>query len=41
MSLIVVLAIALAVVLGYATKINIGLFAIAFAYVLGCFGLDM
>ncbi|KAA0596264.1 di/tricarboxylate transporter [Azospirillum lipoferum] len=41
MSLIVVLAIALAVVLGYVTKINIGLFAIAFAYLLGCFGLDM
>ncbi|CAO3426101.1 SLC13 family permease [Azospirillum endophyticum] len=41
MSLVVVLAIALAVVLGYVTKINIGLFAIAFAYVIGCFGLGL
>lgn len=41
MSLVVVLAIALAVALGYATKINIGLFAMAFAYLLGCFGLGL
>ncbi|BAI75010.1 dicarboxylate carrier MatC domain protein (plasmid) [Azospirillum sp. B510] len=41
MSLVVVLAIALAVYLGYVTKINIGLFAIAFAYLIGCFGLGM
>ncbi|QCG93572.1 SLC13 family permease [Azospirillum sp. TSA2s] len=41
MTLVIVLAIALAVVLGYVTKINIGLFAIAFAYILGCFGLGL
>jgi di/tricarboxylate transporter len=37
MSLIAVLAIVLAIALGYATRINIGLFAMAFAYLLGCF----
>lgn len=41
MSLLVVGAIVLAVALGYLTKINIGLFAIAFAYILGCFGMGM
>ena len=41
MSLLVVAAIVLAVALGYTTKINIGLFAIAFAYLLGCFGMGM
>lgn len=41
MSLLVVAAIVLSVVLGYVTKINIGLFAIAFAYVLGCFGMGL
>ena len=38
MSLIVVGAIVLAIALGYKTRINIGLFAIAFAYLIGCFG---
>ena len=37
MSLITVLAIALAIILGYKTRINIGLFAIAFAYLIGAF----
>lgn len=41
MSLLVVVAIILAVALGYTTKINIGLFAIAFAYLLGCFGMGL
>ncbi|WP_454864500.1 hypothetical protein [Pseudomonas rhizophila] len=41
MSLYVVAAIVLAVALGYTTKINIGLFAIAFAYLLGCFGMGL
>ncbi|MBM3606041.1 MAG: SLC13 family permease [Alphaproteobacteria bacterium] len=41
MSLFVVLAIIMAVVLGYLTRINIGLFAIAFAYLLGSFGLGL
>ncbi|MBE9640313.1 SLC13 family permease [Salipiger mangrovisoli] len=37
MSLITVLAIVLAIILGYKTRINIGLFAIAFAYLIGAF----
>ncbi|MDH2434684.1 SLC13 family permease [Pokkaliibacter sp. MBI-7] len=37
MSLIVVAAIVLAIVLGYRTRINIGLYAIAFSYLIGCF----
>lgn len=41
MSLLVVAAIVLAVALGYTTKIKIGLFAIAFAYLLGCFGMGL
>ncbi|MDB6454178.1 SLC13 family permease [Falsirhodobacter sp. 20TX0035] len=41
MSLVIVAAIVLAVILGYTTRINIGLFAIAFAYLLGCFGLGL
>lgn len=41
MSLLVVCAILLAVILGYITRINIGLFAMVFAYLLGCFGLQL
>lgn len=41
MSLIVVGAIVLAIALGYRTRINIGLFAIAFAYLIGCFGMGL
>lgn len=36
-----VLAIVLSIAIGYITKINIGLFAIGFAYLIGCFGLDL
>ncbi|MCJ0973991.1 SLC13 family permease [Pseudomonas sp. PS1] len=41
MSLLVVAAIVAAVALGYRTKINIGLFAIAFAYLIGCFAMGL
>lgn len=41
MTAVIIIAIALAIVLGYKTKINIGFFAIAFAYLIGCFGMDM
>lgn len=41
MSLLVVGAILLSIILGYKTRINIGLFAIAFAYLIGCFGLGL
>ncbi|MDN6297625.1 MAG: SLC13 family permease [Halomonas sp.] len=41
MSLIVVAAIVVSIILGYRTKINIGLFAIAFAYLIGSFGLGL
>ncbi|MFI8481532.1 SLC13 family permease [Pseudomonas sp. NPDC078700] len=37
MSLIVIAAIVISIALGYKTKINIGLFAIAFSYLIGCF----
>lgn len=41
MSLLVVSAIILAIALGYITRVNIGLFAIAFAYLIGAFAMDM
>lgn len=41
LSVILVASIALAVVLGYKTNINTGFFCIAFAYLIGCFGLSM
>ena len=41
LSLIVVLAIAISIALGYKTKINTGLFAIVFAYIIGCFVLNL
>ncbi|MBF0674859.1 SLC13 family permease [Pseudomonas sp.] len=41
MSMLVVAAIVVAVALGYKTRINIGLFAIAFAYLIGCFGMGL
>ena len=41
MSAVIIASIALAVVLGYKTKINTGLFCIAFAYLIGCFALGM
>lgn len=40
-SLIVVLAITISIALGYKTKINTGLFAICFAYIIGCFFLKL
>ena len=40
-SICIVAAILLAIALGYTTKINTGFFAIAFAYLLGCFVLDL
>lgn len=40
-SLIVVVAIVVSIALGYRTKINTGFFAMVFAYIIGCFILDM
>ena len=37
LSAAIMLAIALAIFLGYKTKINTGLFCIVFAYIIGCF----
>src|SRR5690625_4764068 len=41
MTLAVVIGILLAIFLGYITRINIGFYAIAFAYLLGAFGLGL
>lgn len=41
LSAIIILSIALAVFLGYKTKINTGLFCIVFAYLIGCFGMGL
>ena len=41
LTLIIMIAILLAIAIGYKTKINIGLFAIVFAYLIGSFGLDL
>ncbi len=41
LSVIIIASIALAVVLGYKTKINTGFFCIAFAYLIGCFGMGL
>ena len=41
MTIIIMIAILLAIAIGYKTKINIGLFAIVFAYLIGSFGLDL
>ncbi|GMA98794.1 SLC13 family permease [Pelosinus sp. IPA-1] len=40
-SLVVVLAIAISIILGYRTKINTGFFAISFSYIIGCFILNL
>ena len=40
-SLFVVLAIVIAIALGYKTRINTGFFAIGFAYIIGCFVLEI
>ena len=37
LSILIILAIAIAIFLGYKTKINTGLFCIVFAYAIGCF----
>lgn len=41
MTLYILTAIVICIILGYTTKINIGLFAIAFSYLIGCFGMGM
>lgn len=41
MVLIIILSILVAIALGYITKINIGFYAIVFAYVLGCYALNL
>ncbi len=41
LSLLIIASIALAVFLGYKTKINTGLFCIVFAYAIGCFVMGM
>ncbi|PJC86747.1 C4-dicarboxylate ABC transporter [Vibrio sp. HA2012] len=40
-SFIIIMAIAISIALGYRTKINVGFFAMGFAYIIGCFMLDM
>ena len=41
LSAIIILAIAVAIVLGYKTGINTGLFCMVFAYIIGCFVLGL
>lgn len=41
MTLYIIAAIVMSIVLGYITKINIGLYAIVFSYLIGCFGMDL
>ncbi|MGP9689764.1 SLC13 family permease [Psychrobacter sp. AOP22-C1-C5] len=41
MTLYILAAIVLSILLGYTTKINIGLFAIVFSYLIGCFGMGL
>ena len=41
LSVVIVGAIAVSVAIGYKTKYNTGLFAIVFAYLIGCFALGM
>ncbi|MBQ3373515.1 MAG: SLC13 family permease [Anaerolineaceae bacterium] len=41
LGILIILAIVVAVYLGYKTKINTGFFAIAFAYIIGCFMLGL
>ena len=40
-SFLIVLAIIVSIFLGYKTKINTGFFAIGFAYLIGCFALNL
>ncbi|MEQ1343755.1 SLC13 family permease [Acinetobacter seifertii] len=41
MTALMLMALAISIGLGYKTKINIGFFAIAFAYLIGCFGMGL
>ncbi|WP_373683514.1 SLC13 family permease [Acinetobacter sp. YH16058] len=41
MTLLILMALALSIGLGYITKINIGFFTIVFAYLIGCFGMGL
>lgn len=41
LSAAIIFAIALAIFLGYKTKLNTGLFCIIFAYIIGCFVMGM
>ena len=41
LSILIVASIAVSVAIGYKTKFNTGLFAMVFAYLIGCFGLGM
>ncbi|EOH6035929.1 SLC13 family permease [Acinetobacter baumannii] len=41
MTALMLMALAVSIGLGYKTKINIGFFTIAFAYLIGCFGMDL
>lgn len=41
MTALMLMALALSISLGYKTKINIGFFTIAFAYLIGCFGMGL
>ncbi len=41
LSLIIILALLAAIVIGYRTKFNVGLIALFFAYVIGCFVMDL
>ena len=41
LSILIVGSIALAVAIGYKTNHNTGLFAIVFAYLIGCFAMGM
>ena len=40
-SLIIILALLMAIVIGYRTKFNVGLIALFFAYLIGCFVMDL
>ena len=41
LSALIIASIAISVAIGYKTKYNTGLFAIVFAYLIGCFALGM
>lgn len=41
MTIYILIAMIISIILGYKTKINIGFFAIVFAYLIGCFGMGM